>query len=152
MIIKHTQKGLIDLFRTASEDHVSVNYFNAGNLEKIFSENHDQIFPAIYIQTLSSEYDGTSQSFSFGLYGFDKPVRDQEVNHQAFEYDSNLIDSKDTVNQILKDIIAVVKFANLQNFTISFDTPITPSDKEQEGEVGLSVTISITQDCPLILT
>lgn len=152
MITVYTQKTLVDLFRQASEDHVSVNYFNAGNLEKIFAENHDLIFPAIYVQTLGGSYQDAQQSYQFRLYGFDKPVVETQQDHQAFEYDAAIIESKDTVNQILKDIIGTVKFANQQNFILAFDSPLAPSDREQEGEVGFAVTLTITQDCPLTLT
>lgn len=148
-VTTYTQKGLVDLFRTAAEDHAAVNFFNAGNLEKVFSENHDLVFPALYIQTLGGSYLDAQQSYQFRLYAFDKPLIDSEQDHQAFEYDSNVIESKDTINQILKDILATIKYIDQQSLAITFDTPIVPSDREQEGEVGWAVTISITMDSPL---
>lgn len=149
MITIYTQKTLIDLFRQAAEDHVSVNFFNSGDKEYVFAENHDKIFPAVYVQTLGSSYQDAQQTHSFGIYAADKPAIDAEQDHSAFEYDSNLATSRDALNQIIKDITATVKFANQQSFILDFNTPIAESIKNTEGEIGLAVTLTITQDCPL---
>ena len=85
----YAQKALIDLFKSAAQLHPSINYFSAGHLEYIFGDNHDQVFPSLYIQTLGAEYntDEVRQEYSFRAYLFDKPVQDTQVDHTEFEYD-----------------------------------------------------------------
>lgn len=146
-ITNYTNKEQIDLFRQAAEDHTAVNWFDAGPKEFIFSNNTDLIFPAVYIQTTGEELALGRKETSYAVYVFDKPLRDTQVDNQAFQYDSNIATARDTAFQILKDVLETVKNGNLQNFTLTVDGAIALSDREHEGEVGYSSLITIAADC-----
>lgn len=146
-ILNRTEKQYAELFKTAADEHDSVNWFNYGNMEQIFAENHDLLFPAVYIQIVNATIGDGTLTRQYAIYTFDKPVIDMQVDHKAFEYDDNFVNSRDTALQILKDIVTTVKNVDRQSYTLAVTGAAQRSDKEKEGEVGWSSTFTIQQDC-----
>lgn len=144
-LLRNLNEGrIIALFRDAAQAHLSVNWFNAGRLEYIFSDQHDEEFPAVYLQTLSGSLNDQVQSYSFRMYVFDVAATEPELNHRAFEYDTNLIVSRDTSIQILKDLVGDVVVANRQTFGYTFDTDFALGDRENEGQAGWAVSFTMS--------
>lgn len=142
-ITTYTNRQAIELFQEAARDHVSVNWFDSGPMEYIFNNNKDFLFPAIYLQTLGEELTLGRRISTYALYVLDNSLRASEVDHQEFEWDTRLVDSRDTTFAILGDIVKTVKDANLQNFTMTVTGAIALSDREKEGEVGYSASVTI---------
>lgn len=146
MIINRTEKQYADLFKQAAEDHLSLDWFDYGNLEQIFTNNADLIFPALYLQLIDTTIGDGVVTRQYRMYVLDTPVQDTEQNHQLFEYDDNLPNSRDTTLQILRDIVTTVQNLDRQSFKLEVTGAAATSDREKEGEVGWATNFTITND------
>lgn len=146
MITNRTEAELAQVFADIANANPSVAFFSYGNREQIFSDNHDQVFPSIYIQIISSTVALQRITRIYRIYSLDKPVAPVSVDHQSFEFDTALPNARDTALVNLTDTLTSIRNFDLQGYTLDLVGELATSDREKEGEVAWAGNFSIGQD------
>ena len=136
------EKELIQLFIDAAEAHTAVKWSDVGSSGFLFRDGANLIYPAFFVQPLSAVYDNEQLTNTFTLYSLDLPLPEEEFDSQAYGWNQNPVDSRDTTLQILKDIIGKVRVENGVQLTINAG-PFTQDGDSIGGWSGWRVDVTI---------
>ena len=146
-----TEEQIINLFSQAADDHPAVRWFDFGYIEEVgdldqWTGNVDT--PAVLLSSTGITSADLRFQYGYNLYVMVIPDNERQVDHQAFEWSSADVVSRDSALQIVKDIIGEVKGNNRQAFTVNIEEIVQDANRVSSA-VGFRARFTISMDAPL---
>ena len=140
---------IIQKFADAASTHPSVNWFDSGTAEFLFSKERQIDYPVLFVQSTDGSSASEQTVLSFTLYALDLPNTEVAVSNTAFQWDKRLTEARDKTQQIIQDIVGTVTLENQQDYLIELTgTLLHDSTVTGDGAVGWRADITVTFDSP----
>lgn len=144
------ERDLIQLFSTAAMEHTAVHWFDAGSRDFTFTNMANIEYPMVYLQSTGASAADNRITYNFTVYSLVQPLPEPEVDEMNYEWDTAIVDARDTALLVLKDIVGRVRLTNRQNFTLTHTAWVGDGDRlvsdNEANAVGWRTDITINMD------
>ena len=141
-----SETQLIQLFADTAQRHAAIKWFDEGPADFLFNSERNIEYPALFVQSTGAAPGDNRVTYNYTVYCVDLPALPTETDPTAFEWDSNLSDSRGVTLTALTDVVSSVRFQNQQKFILTRDAIVPDNDSLPDGYVGYRVDISIDMD------